>query len=307
MDISKAIIPAAGLGTRFLPYTKAVPKEMLPIINKPAIEYIVQEGISSDIHNFCMVTGRSKQAIANYFDTAPELDYYLREAGKEKLISGLDRLIRQAQFTYVRQSEPLGLGHAIWLARHTIGKEYFGIFLPDDIIISKQPGLAQLIRIARQEKASVIAVQEVPQECVSSYGIVAVKKQITPNLFQVSQLVEKPDAKDAPSNLAVIGRYVLSHKIFQALDDISSYASEELQLTDGITQMMKHNEKVFAYKIQGTRYDVGTPIGWLKATIGIALQDPAYAPHIRSYISELDSLDSFLYDGSKNIMHNAQL
>ena len=274
MDISKAIIPAAGLGTRFLPYTKAVPKEMLPIINKPAIEYIVQEGISSDIHNFCMVTGRSKQAIANYFDSSPELEHFLREHGKEKLMAGLNRLIRQAQFTYVRQSEPLGLGHAIWLARHTIGKEYFGIFLPDDIVVSKQPALAQLIRIARQEKASVVAVQEVPQECVSSYGIISVKKQITPNLFQVSQLVEKPDAKDAPSNLAVIGRYVLSHKIFQALDDISSYASEEIQLTDGISQMMKHNEKVFAYKVQGTRYDIGTPIGWLKRRTGSSRYQP---------------------------------
>jgi UTP--glucose-1-phosphate uridylyltransferase len=304
MDITKAIIPAAGLGTRFLPYTKAIPKEMLPLLDKPAIQHIVEEGLSSDIKQFLMITGRSKEAIANHFDIAPELEHFLQERNKSHFIAGIDRIIRQAEFAYIRQAEPLGLGHAIWLARHHIGKEYFGIFLPDDIIVGKQPGLAQLMRVARQEKASVIAVQEVPLECASSYGMVAIKKQITPNLFQVSHLVEKPERKDAPSNLAIIGRYVLSHKIFQALDETGTHAGGELQLTDGITQMMKLNEKVFAYKVQGTRYDIGTPIGWLKATMGLALQHPEYTSHMRKYIDEFHTMQSGLYDSSKNILHD---
>jgi UTP--glucose-1-phosphate uridylyltransferase len=219
-------------------------------------------------------------------------------------MAGTEKILRQASFTYVRQSEPLGLGHAIWMARHSIGKEYFSIFLPDDIIISKTPAIEQLIKIARQEKGSVIAVQEVPNECLSSYGIVAVKKQITPNLFQVSHLVEKPAQKDAPSNLAIIGRYVLSHKIFSSIEEISGYAVGELQLTDAISHMMKHNEKVFAYKVQGTRYDIGTPLGWVKAIVGMSMQDPAYAPHVKKFLADFDSVNSFVYNQSKNISHS---
>lgn len=304
MDITKAIIPAAGLGTRFLPFTKSVPKEMLPLLNKPAIHYVIEEGLQSGITNFSMVTSRGKQAIADYFDYAPELDLFLKERNKTDLLASVDRIIKAAHFTYIRQPEPLGLGHAVWMARHTIGKEYFGIFLPDDIMVNKKdPGLSQLIKIARQEKGSVIAVQEVPTECVSSYGVIAIKKQITPHLFQVSHMVEKPAPKDAPSNLAIIGRYVLSHKIFDSLQEISSYAVGELQLTDGISHMMKNNEKVFAYKIQGTRFDIGTPLGWIKANISLALQNPEYAPHISKFLDERHSVNSFLFNNSKNISH----
>jgi UTP--glucose-1-phosphate uridylyltransferase len=303
MDICKAIIPAAGLGTRFLPFTKAVPKEMLPLLNKPAIQYIIEEGLKSEIKNFTVITSKDKQALAHHFDPSPELELLLKERNKSTLLDELDAIIRTAHFTYVRQPEPLGLGHAVWMARHTIGKEYFGIFLPDDIIVSPTPALAQLIRIARQEKASVIAVQEVPSECVSSYGVIGIKKQITPKLFQVSHLVEKPQAKDAPSNLAVIGRYVLSHKIFNALEEVTPYAIGELQLTDAISHMIKNNEKVFAYKVQGIRYDIGTPIGWLKATMGMALQDPAYAVHLKKFLTDLDSPQSFMFEPSKSIEH----
>lgn len=303
MDISKAIIPAAGLGSRFLPLTKSIPKEMLPLINKPAIQYIIEEGLLSEITNFTIVTSKEKQAIANHFDTNNELELLLKERNKADLLLGLDRIIRAAHFTYVRQSEPMGLGHAVWMARHTIGKEYFGVFLPDDIIIGKTPGLSQLIKVARQEKGTVIAVQEVPMECISSYGVVAIKKQITPSLFQVAHLVEKPAQKDAPSNLAIIGRYVLSHKIFDSLKDISSYAVGELQLTDGINSMMKNNEKVFAYKIQGTRYDIGTPVGWLKAIIGLGLQHPEYGPALNKFLENREGFDSYKYNTSKNIVH----
>lgn len=303
MDIAKIIIPAAGIGTRFLPFTKAVPKEMVPLLNKPAIHYIIQEGIASGIEQFLIVTSRNKQAIANYLDSSPELELFLKEKDKLECIAGIEKLLRAAQFIYVRQSEALGLGHAVWTARNLIAKEYVGICLPDDIIINKQPALAQLIRIARQEKASVIAVQEVPSEMVSSYGIIAIKKQITPSLFQVSDLIEKPSPKDAPSNLAIIGRYILSHKIFQALDEVSTYTAGELQLTDGISQMMKNNEKVFAYKVQGIRYDIGTPVGWVKAIISLASQHPDYAPHIKEFIADFNSINSFLYNQEKNISH----
>lgn len=304
MDIGKAIIPAAGSGTRFLPFSKAVPKEMVPLINKPAIQYIIEEGLSSGIKDYLMVTSRGKYAIANHFDEDAGLENTLKIAGKSDLLSSLDKITRSAHFTYVRQAEPLGLGHAIWLARHLIGKEYVGIFLPDDIIVSKKPGLEQLMRIARQEKASVIAVQEVPDDCISAYGVISIKKQLTPRLFQVANLVEKPHTKDAPSNLAVIGRYVLSHKIFQSLDEISTYKTGlELQLTDAISHMLHNGEKVYAYKIEGTRYDLGTPIGWLKATIGMSLQDPEYAPHIRKFLHEFDTPNSFMFNNEKNIVH----
>ncbi|NRB22020.1 UTP--glucose-1-phosphate uridylyltransferase [Candidatus Dependentiae bacterium] len=303
MDIRKAIIPAAGFGTRFLPFTKAVPKEMLPLLNKPAIQYIIEEGLASKVSNFFIVTGRQKQAIANHLDASPELDAFLEERNKKELTASIDRIVNTAHFSYIRQTEPLGLGHAVWLARHMIDKEYFGIFLPDDIFVSQMPGLAQLIKVARQEKASVIAVQEVPSECVSSYGIIKIKKKLTPNLFHVSSLVEKPSLRDAPSNLAIVGRYILSHKIFKALDQTSAYATGELQLTDGITQMMNNNEKVLAYKVQGMRYDIGTPIGWIKASIGMALQNPAYAPHLKEYLASIDTMESFVYNQKKNISH----
>jgi UTP--glucose-1-phosphate uridylyltransferase len=301
MNIIKAVIPAAGLGTRFLPFTKAVPKEMLPLLNKPAIQYIIEEGIASDIRNFVVITAREKQAIINHFDPSLELELLLKERGKGELLSSLESITRHAHFTYVRQAEPRGLGHAIWTARHTIGKEYFGVFLPDDIIIAKNPGLGQLIKIARQERASVLAVQEVPMECISSYGVIDIKKQITPSLFQVSRLVEKPEQKDAPSNLAIIGRYVLSHKIFAALEEIETDEREELQLTDGICQMIHNNEKVFAYKVQGIRYDIGNPIGWIKATIGCALQDPQCAPHISKFLHDEELLKTFMYNPIKLI------
>ncbi|MFC1841445.1 UTP--glucose-1-phosphate uridylyltransferase [Candidatus Dependentiae bacterium] len=301
MDVVKAVIPAAGLGTRFLPFTKAVPKEMLPLLNKPAMQYIIEECLKSSINNFLMITSKAKFALENHFDVNQELELALEEKGRENLVSGLNKIIRASRFTYIRQPEPLGLGHAVLMAKHAIEKEFFGVLLPDDIIVSKQPGIDQLIRIARQEKANVIAVQEVPPEFVSSYGVIAIKKQITPKLFQVSNLIEKPSQKDAPSNLAVIGRYVLSHKVFAALEDISTYAVGELQLTDAISNMAKNNEKVLAYKIQGTRYDIGNPIGWIKAIIGTALQNPNYAPHIKAFLSELDTPDSFMFNNTKTL------
>ena len=302
-DVTKVIIPAAGNGTRFLPYTKSIPKEMLPLLEKPALQYIIEEGIQSDIKNYMIITNRDKTSIENYFDTHPTLEIFLKEYQKSPLIDCIEKIIKTAEFSYVRQNEPMGLGHAVWLGRHFIQKEYFGIMLPDDIITAKQPVLSQLMRIARQEKASVIAVQEVPMECVSSYGIIAVKKQLTPHLFQIASVVEKPSQKNAPSNLAIIGRYVLSHKLFASLDQMRTYTIEEIQLTEGIAHLIQNNEKVLAYKIQGMRYDIGTPIGWIKAVISLALQHPHYQGPIKRYIADLETLDSHLYNQSKNIEH----
>lgn len=299
MNILKAIIPAAGLGTRFLPYTKAIPKEMLPLLNKPAIQYIIEEGLASEVDTFMIITGKGKESIANHFDPNLELENLLKERGQTDLLTSLNKIERTANFCYIRQAEPLGLGHAVWTARHMINKEYFGVFLPDDIIMAKTPAFQQLVKIARQEKASVIAVQEVPMDQVSSYGVIGIKKQITPNLFQVSHLVEKPDQKDSPSNLAVIGRYILSHKIFNSLETIATDHKGELQLTDAISQMMYNNEKVFAYKIQGIRYDIGNPLGWIKATIGCALQDPQSATHIQNFLNDKQALEGFIYNPTK--------
>lgn len=306
MDINKVIIPAAGLGTRFLPYTKAVPKEMLPLLNKPAIQYIAEEALASDIQQLLMITSKGKNAIADYFDADPALELFLKERNKAALLNELDKISRTAHFSYIRQPEPLGLGHAICMGRNSIGpKEYFGVMLPDDIIVGQTPALLQLIRIARQERASVIAVQEVPEEYISMYGVVSIKKQFTPNLFQVASLVEKPQKKDAPSNLAIIGRYVLSHKLFKSLDEVGYNQDHgEIQLTDGITQMSKNNEKVLAYKVQGSRFDVGTPIGWIKALISLASQDPYYAPHIKEFLMDFNTTTSFVYNSTKNLTHS---
>lgn len=299
MDIFKAVIPTAGLGSRFLPATKSIPKEMIPLLNKPAIQYIIEEGLDSALSDYVFITRKGKESIMHHFEEDRELELFLKERSSSALMTRVDRIIRSTNFAYVMQPEPLGLGHAIWCARNTIGKEYFSVLLPDDIMISKPPAIAQLIKIARQEKASVIAVQEVPMEATPAYGVIDIRKQITTNLFQVDRLVEKPAQHEAPSNLAIIGRYVLSHKLFPALEEIEADESGELQLTDGIAQMIKNNEKVYAFKVQGVRYDIGNPLGWIKATIGCALQHPDYASEINKFLSDKELIDSFYYNPNK--------
>lgn len=287
MEIKKIVIPAAGYGTRFLPFTKTVPKEMLPLLNKPAIQYGIQEGLNSNINQFVIVTNKSKQALVNYFDSSEQLTQLLKKQQKESLIADVAKIIYSAHFTYIRQSSPLGLGHAIAMAKHSIGNEHFGVLLPDDIIVGEDPGLAQLMRIAHEKKAQVIAVQEVRSEDVSSYGIIQVKKQLSHNLFQVGHIVEKPQIHKAPSNIAVIGRYILSPKVFSALDEVAQYAVKEIQLTDALTRMINKDEPIFAYKIKGTRYDIGTPIGWIKGIVGLALQNKNYSSELQLFLSEL--------------------
>ena len=284
MNIRKVVIPAAGFGTRFLPITKSIPKEMLPLINKPAIQYIIEEGIQSNISQFIMILGRSKEVIANYFDRSPELESFLEKKGKKNLIKTIEQIVSTAHFTYIRQATPLGLGHAVKQAEHAIGKDYFGIMLPDDIFLGNEPVIAQLAQIAQKKKASVIAVQEVDARNVSSYGIVGISKKISSNLFQVSHLIEKPSIEMAPSNLAIIGRYVLSPSIFTSLEKVTIDDHGELQLTNGIAHMIKNGETVLACKVDNRRHDIGTPLGWLKATFDIALSNPMYATKLKEYL-----------------------
>lgn len=303
MEICKTIIPAAGLGTRFLPYTKAVPKEMIPILTKPAIHYCIEESLASSLSQFLIITGSGKDAISHHLDNGYFFRDILAERGQQKLLNTTDKLSHQGHYTYINQAEPLGIGHAILQAQYAVGaKEHVGIMSPDDIIDSKEPTLKQLIRIARQEKASVIAVQEVPANCVSHYGIVKIKKRITPNLYQVAQIIEKPSFRDAPSNLAVVGRYVLSSKIFNSLNTLSN-CQGELLLSDGISNMIQNNERVFAYKIPGIRYDISTPLGWVKAVIGFALKNPEYAPHIKHLLENTETSQSILYNPAKALEH----
>jgi len=288
MVVTKVIIPAAGIGSRFLPATKAIPKEMLPLLDRPVIQYVVEEGLRSGIKDFLMVVNRSKKVLEDHFDAAPDLEEILKQREKSESLEALNRLSEAARFFYVRQAHPLGLGHAILMARHLVGKEHVGIMLPDDIFMGQIPALAQLIKVATQERCSVIAVQEVPNNQISRYGVIGIKKQISANLFQVREVIEKPTQSQAPSNYAIIGRYVLSPSIFASLDEMNIGALGEVQLTDGIQHMILQGEKVFAYKVSGIRYDTGTPLEWLKANVALALKHPQFADQMTEYLNELD-------------------
>src|SRR5579872_1003612 len=287
MNIKKAVIPAAGLGTRFLPYTKAIPKEMLPILEKPSIQLIVEEGMACNINDFIVIANDDKQAIAQHFSHQPKLEEDLATRGKAALLEHLNTIIDSCNFSFVPQPQALGLGHAILQTKNAVGNEYFGIFLPDEIMIGPDPALAQLIRTAEKYNASVLGVLEVPREKVSSYGIVAVQKELENNVFEVKELIEKPSMEQAPSNLAIVGRYVLSPRIFDALENTQPGTGNEIQLTDGIARMMRNGERVLAYTLETSRYDVGNPLGWLQANIAIALQHPKLGPIVRDYCKKL--------------------
>jgi UTP--glucose-1-phosphate uridylyltransferase len=271
MKISKVIIPAAGLGTRFLPITKSIAKEMLPILNKPAIQYIIEEARASRVDNFIIVTAEGKESIEHYFTPDEALFALLKGKGKEALLKHLDYLIETSRFKFVNQAQQLGLGHAILMAKDEIKSDYFGVMLPDDIISADEPALYQLIELAEIKKAMIIAIEQVPKELISSYGIIDVKVQLEDNLYEVKELVEKPKIEDAPSDLGIIGRYILSSHIFQALEQIKPSAGGEIQLTDAIRSLLQKGHRVFAYKINGTRFDVGTPAGWVRANMKFAM------------------------------------
>ncbi|WP_395770000.1 UTP--glucose-1-phosphate uridylyltransferase GalU [Arenimonas sp.] len=283
-QIKKAVFPVAGLGTRFLPATKTVPKEMLPVVDKPLIQYAVDEAIEAGIDTLVFVTNRYKHAVADYFDKAYELEQKLEKAGKSELLAMIrDVLPKHVRCVFVTQAEALGLGHAVLCAKPVIGTEPFAVILPDDLIWSKGRGaLGQMVDLAGKESASVIAVQQVPQEQTSSYGIVSAP-HFTGRFGAIEQIVEKPKPENAPSNLAVVGRYVLSGAIFPILEKTRSGTGGEIQLTDAIAELIKQ-DKVLAYQFEGRRFDCGTRIGLIEATIQYALDHDDLADDARAYM-----------------------
>lgn len=283
MKVRKAIIPAAGLGTRFLPATKAMPKEMMPIVDKPTIQYIVEEAIESGIEDIIIVTGKGKRAIEDHFDHSFELEQNLHRKGKFDLLSEVQKASKLVDIHYIRQKEPNGLGHAIWCARKFIGDEPFAVLLGDDIVKAETPCLKQMIDQYNRYNASILGVQRVKEETVSRYGIVD-GSMIDNRLYNVRNLVEKPEKEDAPSNLAILGRYILSTKIFDILNSQKPGAGDEIQLTDAIAELNKH-EAVYAYDFEGTRYDVGEKMGFIQTNIEFALQREDLRRDLLDYLS----------------------
>lgn len=283
--IKKAIIPAAGLGTRFLPATKAMPKEMLPILDKPTIQYIIEEAARAGIEDIIIVTGRHKRAIENHFDSQKELEMVLKEKGKSELLEKVQYSTELANIFYVRQKEQKGLGHAISSARQFIGNEPFAVLLGDDIVESEVPAVKQLIDVYEETGHSVIGVQEVPEADTHRYGII---DPLTKNgrQYEVKKFVEKPAQGTAPSNLAIMGRYVLTPEIFDYLKTQKEGAGNEIQLTDAIERMNNDNQ-VYAYDFEGERYDVGEKLGFVKTTIEYALKDDSMREELTRFIKEL--------------------
>ena len=280
--VRKAIIPAAGLGTRFLPATKAMPKEMLPILTKPTIQYIVEEAVASGIEQIIIVSGRSKRAIEDHFDHAPELENILRQKGKLDLLKEVDASTTMAEIHYIRQKEPKGLGHAIWSARHFIGDEPFAVLLGDDIIVSEEPGLKQLMNQYEELDASVVGVRQVPMEDTHRYGIIDPLNQ-TGRRYQVRQFVEKPVQGTAPSNMAIIGRYILTPAIFEYLATQEAGTGGEIQLTDAI-ERLNGQEDVYGYEVEGKRFDVGEKMGYVETTLAFALEDTEIQADVRQLL-----------------------
>jgi UTP--glucose-1-phosphate uridylyltransferase len=283
--VRKAIIPAAGLGTRFLPATKAMPKEMLPIVDKPTIQYIVEEAIASGIEDIIIVTGKGKRSIEDHFDNAHELEQNLMDQGKFELLEKVRYSTNLADIHYIRQKEPKGLGHAVWCARNFIGDEPFAVLLGDDIVQSDTPCLKQLINQYEETLSSVIGVQSVPDEETHRYGIIEPSVQ-DGRRYQVENFVEKPAPGTAPSNLAIMGRYILTPEIFMFLDQQEKGAGGEIQLTDAI-QKLNQIQRVFAYDFEGKRYDVGEKLGFVKTTIEFALQNEEINEELLEYLMQL--------------------
>jgi len=288
--VRKAVFPAAGLGTRFLPATKAQPKEMLPIVDKPIIQYGVEEALHSGIQNIIIVTGRGKSAIEDHFDVSFELEYLLESRKKKDLLAIVRGISDMINVSYVRQKEALGLGHAVLRASELVGEEPFAVVLADDVIEAETPCLRQLLDIYNFFSAPVLAVMEVPRESISSYGCIDADP-IAHNgghdrVYRIRDLVEKPKAEDAPSNLAIIGRYVLTPDIFESLQSIDPGSGGEIQLTDAIRHL-GHSRPVYAYRFEGTRYDAGDKLGFLKATVEYALRRHDLGGPFRDYLKGL--------------------
>lgn len=288
--VRKAVFPAAGLGTRFLPATKAQPKEMLPIVDKPIIQYGVEEALHSGIQNIIIVTGRGKTAIEDHFDVSFELEYLLESRGKKDLLAIVHSISDMINVSYVRQKEALGLGHAVLRASELVGDESFAVVLADDVIEAETPCLRQLLDIHGFFAAPVLAVMEVPRESISAYGAIDAEpiahNGSNDRVYRIRDLVEKPKPSEAPSNLAIIGRYVLTPEIFESLQAIDPGSGGEIQLTDALKHLLR-NRPIYAYRFEGTRYDAGDKLGFLKATVEYALRRRDLGGPFREYLKSL--------------------
>jgi UTP--glucose-1-phosphate uridylyltransferase len=289
MTIKKAIIPVAGFGTRFLPVTKALPKAMLPIVDKPAIHYLVEEAAASGVEEIIIITGQDKKVIENYFSHSRALEEHMTKTGKQELLESIQKISALAEISYITQKQPLGLGHAIYCARKFIKKdEPFAVLLGDDIIDSAEPCIAQLMKIFAIYQANIIGVQNVPDKEVSYYGIIK-GNDIADKLIKVEDLVEKPDVKNAPSNLAIMGRYIIHSDIFTILKKTRPGAAGEIQLTDALREL-NNTQQFYGYIFKGTRYDVGDKLGYLKATIEFAMQRKELRQELKDYLNCLISV-----------------
>jgi UTP--glucose-1-phosphate uridylyltransferase len=289
MRIRKAVFPAAGLGTRFLPATKAQPKEMLPLVDKPLIQYVVEEAVQSGVSVIAIITGRGKNAIEDHFDVAVELESFLEQRGKTEQLEEIRSITRLVNVSYVRQGEPLGLGHAVLVAKGMVGDEPFAVVLSDDVIDATPPALKQMIDVFQRVQGPVLAVERVPVEDVSSYGIVQIEddQALGQGVHRIVDLVEKPKREEAPSNLAIIGRYILTPDIFDALETTARDRTGEIQLTNGLRQLLR-KRPLYAYEVAGTRHDTGNKLGFLKALVYFALRRPDLAEPFKRYLETLD-------------------
>lgn len=287
MRVRKAIIPAAGLGTRFLPATKAQPKEMLPIVDTPTIQYIIQEAVDAGIEDIIIITGRGKRAIEDHFDRSVELEVELERSGKLAELEMVRKIADMTNLYYVRQKEPRGLGHAVLKAKQFIGNEPFAVLLGDDVVVSKQPAIGQMMEVFEERQASVLGVQTVARENVSKYGIVS-GSQIADRVYEVKDMVEKPSIEEAPSNVAVLGRYIITPEIFGYLETQDVGKGGEIQLTDALRRLAK-DQPMYAYDFKGKRYDVGSKIGFLQANVEFALRDENLHDEMLDYLRDINA------------------
>lgn len=294
MKVKKAIIPAAGLGTRFLPATKAQPKEMLPIVDKPTLQYIIEEAVKSGIEEILIITGRNKKSIEDHFDKSVELELELEQKGKKEMLEMVKEISNMVNIHYIRQKEPKGLGHAIYCAKSFIGNEPFAVLLGDDIVDSNVPCLKQLIDAYNEYKTTILGVQHVDVDNVDKYGILDVK-HIEDRVYKVKDMIEKPNKDEAPSNIAILGRYIINPSIFEILEKQEPGKGGEIQLTDALKTLSKQ-EAIYAYDFEGRRYDVGDKLGFLEATIDFALKKENLRDDLLSYMKDIVDKENF---GSK--------
>ena len=283
--VRKAVIPAAGLGTRFLPATKAQPKEMLPIVDKPTLQYIIEDAVASGIEEILIITGRNKKSIEDHFDKSVELELELENKGKKELLEIVQNISNMINIHYIRQKEPRGLGDAIYCARHFIGDEPFAVMLGDDIVDNEVPCLKQLMNVYEEYRTTILGVQTVDDEDTDKYGIIAAK-YIEDKVYKVKDLVEKPEPGKAPSNIAILGRYIITPEIFEILETLPPGKNGEVQLTDAL-RMLSKKEAMYAYDFDGVRYDVGDKLGFLKATVDFALKRPNLQNDFIQYLREV--------------------